>query len=228
MAVWCSDLFMFFFPVNCLVCKKKLSSPGEVLCLECEFKLPRTGFRDPVNNPVSQAFWGRVPVEMATSLFRFEKGSAYQGLLHDLKYRGNLRAGLYLGRLLGNELIHSSFSSCDLIIPVPIHRKRLKERGFNQSEIIASGTSQVTGIPLVTNLLIRSVHHHSQTTMGRYDRFENISGNFRISRNAPDVNGKKILLVDDVVTTGSTLEACSLELLKCFQCLIYIATVSYA
>ena len=226
--MWWTDLFMFFLPVNCLVCKKKLSSPREVLCLECEFNLPRTEFHDPVNNPVSRAFWGRVPVEMGTSLLRFEKGSAYQGLLHDLKYRRNLRAGLYLGRLLGNEIIHSSFSSCDVIIPVPIHRKRLKKRGFNQSDIIAAGTSEITGIPVVTNLLIRSVHHHSQTSMGRYDRYENISGNFRINHNAPDMNEKKILLVDDVITTGSTLEACSFELLRNFKCMIYIATVSMA
>ena len=182
--MWWTDLLMLFLPVNCLVCQKKLSSPGEVLCLECEFNLPRARFHDPVNNPVSRSFWGRVPVEMGTSLLRFEKGSAYQGLLHDLKYRGNLRAGLYLGRLLGNEIIHSSFSACDVIIPVPVHRKRLQKRGFNQSEIIATGTSEITGIPLVTNLLIRSVHHHSQTSMGRYDRYENISGNFRIHHNA--------------------------------------------
>jgi ComF family protein len=225
--VWGTDLLMFFFPVHCLVCGKKLYSTGEVLCLECEFNLPKTSFHDPINNPVCQAFWGRVPVEMGTSLLRFEKGSAYQSLLHDLKYRGNQRAGIYLGKMLGNEINHTTFSSCDILVPVPIHKKRLRERGYNQSEIIAKGISEVTGIP-ISNLLMRFTHHLSQTSMGRYDRFQNVSGNFRVCRNAPDMNGKKILLIDDVVTTGSTLEACSIEILSNFKCLIYIATVSYA
>jgi ComF family protein len=226
--VWLSDLVIFFFPANCLVCGKKLPSAAEVLCLECEYNMPRTGYRDQMDNPVSQAFWGRVPVEIGTALLRFEKGSAYQSLLHELKYRGNRKAGYYLGKLLGKELLSSAFSSCDVMVPVPLHPKRFRQRVYNQSEVIAHGVSEVTGIPLVSGLLMRSVHHHSQTSMGRYDRFENVSGNFRISPKAPDVNGKKILLVDDVVTTGSTLEACSLELLKRYSCSIYIAAVSCA
>ncbi|MEN8156406.1 MAG: phosphoribosyltransferase family protein [Bacteroidota bacterium] len=226
--MWWIDLLMFFFPVHCLVCGKRLSAPREVLCLECEFRLPRTGYTHRIDNPVSQAFWGRVPIEMGTSLFRFEKGSAYQALLHELKYRGNRRAGHYLGKLLGNEIVHSTYASCDLMVPVPLHRKRFRERGYNQSEIIASGISESTGIPVVSNLLMRSIHHHSQTSLGRYERYENVSGNFLICPDAPDVNGKKILLIDDVVTTGSTLEACSIELLRSFQCLVFIATVSCA
>jgi ComF family protein len=226
--MWLSDLLMFFFPANCLVCGKKLHSPGGVLCLQCEYNLPRTGYRDRQNNPVNQVFWGRVPVEMGTSLFRFEKGSDYQALLHDLKYRGNRLVGFYLGKLLGHELAASSFAACDMMVPVPLHPRKYRQRGFNQSEVIARGTSEVTGIPVETGLLERVVHHRSQTSLGRYERYENVHGNFRLARNAPDVNGKKILLIDDVVTTGSTLEACSLELLKAFRCLVYIATVSCA
>ena len=226
--MWISDVLMFFFPVNCLVCGKRLSSPGEVLCLACEYNLPRTGFRDQLDNPVSQSFWGRVPVEMGTSLFRFAKGSAYQSLLHDLKYRGNRKAGTYLGRLLGSELARSAFSSCDILVPVPLHPKRFRQRGYNQSEVIARGTSDITGIPVVTSLIERSVHHQTQTSMGRYERYENVSGNFRINPGGPDVTGKRILLIDDVVTTGATLEACAFELLRTFRCLVYIATVSCA
>ena len=226
--MWLSDLQLFFFPANCVVCGKKLSAPHEVLCLECEYNLPRTGFRDNLENPVSQSFWGRVPVEMCTALFRFEKGSAYQALLHDLKYRGNRRIGTYLGKMLGNEIRYSAFGSCDILVPVPLHPKRFRQRGFNQSEVIAQGTSSVTGIPVVRNLLKRPVHHHSQTSFGRYERFENVNGNFRVCQGAPDVTGKKLLLIDDVITTGSTLEACSVELLNAFRCMIYIATVSCA
>lgn len=226
--MWWSDLMLYFFPALCLVCDKRLSKPGEILCLECEYKLPKTGFRDSVNNPVNQAFWGRVPTEMGTSLFHFEKGSPYQSLLHELKYRGNQGAGLYLGRMLGQDLLHTSFSECDILVPVPIHKKRLKKRGYNQSEVIARGTSEITRIPVVSSLLMRSTHRPSQTSMGRYERYQNIQGNFRISPSAPDVTGMKILLIDDVMTTGSTLEACSIELLRNFSCRVYIATVSVA
>ena len=226
--MWFSDLLLFFIPATCLVCGKSLSTPLEVLCLECEFNMPKTGYTGLVNNPVSQMFWGRVPVEMGTSLFHFEKGSAYQSLLHDLKYRGNRLAGRYLGKLLGREIRQSCFASCDILVPVPLHRKRYRKRGYNQSEVIARGISDMTGIPVVANLLKRSIHHHSQTTKGRYDRWMNVCDNFRICKDAPDVNGMKILIIDDVITTGATLEACCRELFNHFYCRIYIATVSCA
>ena len=173
-------------------------------------------------------FWGRVQLEHCTSLFRFEKGSAYQSLLHDLKYRGNRKVGLYLGRLLGHDLKNSPYAHCDLIVPVPLHGKRLRQRGYNQSEIIAKGVSEILHIPLETNLLIRKVHQSSQTFMGRYERFENVSGSFGISRKAIPMHGKKILLVDDVVTTGATLEACCQVLFSIYSCQVYIATVCCA
>jgi len=226
--MWLTDLLIYLFPVVCLVCGKRLSKPGEILCLECEYNLPKTGFRDHPDNPVNQAFWGRVPIETGTSLFHFEKGSAYQSLLHELKYRGNRNAGLYIGRMLGQEIQQTAFATCDILVPVPLHRKRQKRRGYNQSEVIARGTSEITGIPVVNSLLQRSTHHPSQTSKGRYDRYLNVKGNFRVSPGSTDVNGMKILLIDDVMTTGSTLEACSIELLKNFNCLVYVATVSVA
>jgi len=190
--------------------------------------MPRTAFVDLYDNPVSKIFWGRVPVASGTSLFRFEKGSVYQTLLHDLKYRGNIRVGLYLGRLLGQELKHTLFSECDMLVPVPLHRKRLTQRGYNQSEIIARGVSEVTGIPVTTHLLRRAGNTGSQTSMTRQERFENISSAFSLYRTSPDLNGKKILIIDDVITTGATLEACSQVLFSHFNCQVFIATVSCA
>ena len=225
---WITDLFLLFFPSNCLVCGKRLHSPRAVLCFVCEYKLPKTGFGDRNDNPVSKIFWGRVPVIAGTSLFRFEKGSVYQALLHDLKYRGNRRAGFYLGRLLGQELKQTSFSDCDLMIPVPIHRKRLKQRGYNQSELIAQGASEITGIPLACKLIVRKGKSKSQTSMNRQERFENISTAFSLNKHHGDFNDKKILIIDDVLTTGATLEACSQVLIDHCKCLVYIATVSYA
>ena len=228
MASWLSDLIMLFFPVNCLVCGKLLGSPEGVLCLDCEYKMPRTGYRNESDNPIAQIFWGRVKVCGGTSLFKFEKGSAYQVLLHELKYRGNKKTGLYLGRLLGGALKATSFANCDFIIPVPLHRKRLRERGYNQSELIGQGVSEVLGIPMIINLLIRSKHHETQTTMGRIERFENVSGCFSLSPDHPDLSGKSIIIVDDVLTTGATMESCCETLLNGYQCKIYVATASCA
>lgn len=222
------DLQLFFFPELCLVCSKRLFNPGEILCLECEYKLPLTGFSLNGEMQANQTFWGRVPTERVTALFHFEKGSPYQSLLHELKYRGNLGAGLFLGRMLGFELLHSCFSACDRLVPVPLHKKRQKHRGYNQSEIIARGASEITGIPVLTDLLVRITHHRSQTSLGRYERYQNIKGNFKVPAGAPDVTGLKILLIDDVMTTGATLEACCLELLKTYNCRVYIAAVSLA
>ena len=219
---------MLFFPSNCLVCGKRLPSPREILCFKCEYLMPKTGYGERADNPVSRIFWGRVPVVSATSLFRFEKGSAYQTLLHDLKYRGNWRAGLYLGRLLGQELIQSSFSRCDLLVPVPLHPGRLRQRGYNQSEIITRGCSEITGIPVATRLIIRRGRHRSQTSMGRHERFENVIEEFSLDSRPMDINGLKVLIIDDVITTGATLEACSRILFSHFTCQVYVATVSCA
>lgn len=225
---WLKDIWMLFFPSNCLVCGKRLPSSREVLCFSCEYLMPKTGYSGRDDNPVSKTFWGRVPVHSATSLFRFEKGSAYQAVLHDLKYRGNWKAGLYLGRLLGHELIQSSFSKCDLLVPVPIHAGRLRQRGYNQSEVIARGCSEITGIPITTRLLVRRGHHRSQTSMGRLERFENVSEEFSLCKRPANINGKKVLIIDDVITTGATLEACSQVLFSQYSCVVYVATVSMA
>lgn len=226
--LWFHDLFLLFFPKNCLLCGKRLPAPGEVICLSCEQKIPRTGYTTFIKNPVHMSFWGRIHVEQCTSLFRFEKGSAYQTLLHDLKYRGNRRVGLYLGRLLGHDLNGSAYARCDVIVPVPIHKKRERERTYNQSDLIARGVAEILHIPLESKLLRRKVHRDSQTFMGRYERYENVLGSFGLSKKKPPMDGKKILLIDDVVTTGATLEACCQVLLEAYSCQVFIATVCCA
>ena len=225
---WIRDLLLLFFPSNCLVCSKRLPALQAILCFECEMNMPKTCFGDYEDNPVSQIFWGRVQVRAGASLFRFEKGSAYQALIHDLKYRGNREAGLYLGRLLGQELKGSIFSDCDLMVPVPLHRKRFRQRGYNQSELIARGVSEITGIPVVNNLLRRKKYQHSQTSKNRQERFQNILEAFSLIDSPPDLHGKKILIIDDIITTGATLEACSSIFLNNYNCTVFFATVSYA
>ena len=226
--LWLTDFLMLFFPVNCLICGKRLPAPREVICFKCEHLMPLTGYTHKVGNPVAMGFWGRVPMEQCTALFRFEKGSAFQSLLHQLKYKGSRKTGRYLGNLLGYDLKHSSFAACDLIVPVPLHKKRIKQRGYNQSELIARGASEIMGIPVETGLLVRKKHRDSQTSMGRYDRFMNVSGSFHVATKAPDITRKKVLLLDDVVTTGATLEACCQALIRSYSCLVYVATVCCA
>jgi ComF family protein len=222
------ELLSFFFPVNCPVCGKLMNGAGVSLCARCEYHMPRTGYTRHPDNPVSRLFWGRAPVQEGTALFRFEKGSPYQRLLHDLKYRGNREMGLYLGRLLGRSMEETVYAACELLIPVPIHRRRLRERGYNQSSLVARGVSQITGIPLCEGVLLRISSHPSQTSKGKYDRYMNVRDDFQLRRDPPDLNGRKILLIDDVVTTGATLETCATVLSERYDCLLYAATVSCA
>jgi ComF family protein len=222
------DFLMLFFPSNCLVCKKSLGDPGAVLCFDCELKMPRENMGDAADNPVCQIFWGRIPVKAAISLFRFEKGSAYQSLMHDLKYRGNRKAGIYLGRLLGHALSQGVFNECELLLPVPLHPRRLKQRGYNQSELIAQGVSDIMGIPINASLIRRKQYQRSQTSLGRLERFENMDKTFSLRGSQPNLHNKKILIIDDIVTTGATLEACSKLLLEHFDCVVYLATLSRA
>lgn len=222
------DLLNLVFPVYCPVCRTTLHSPGEVVCLKCELGMPRTGYIHDPDNPVSQIFWGRSAIDCATSLFRFEKGSAYQSLLHHLKYKGAGHIGIYLGKLLGNELKDTEYASADMIVPVPLHPKKKRKRGYNQSELIGRGVSEILDIPMKNDLLLRPVRTSTQTRKNRYERAENMEGVFSISSSFQPEDQEKILLIDDVVTTGSTLEACANELLKVPGITVMIATVACA
>ena len=222
------DFLKLFFPLNCLVCGKSLGTPGTVLCFVCQMNMPGSDLNLAEDNPVSQIFWGRTQVRAGTSLFRFEKGSGYQSLIHELKYRGNRKAGIFLGRLLGQKIKHSAFADCDLLVPVPLHQRRLRQRGYNQSELIARGVSEITGIPVKENLLRRIQYQQSQTSMNRQERFENMKKAFSFSSPFPDLHHNKILIIDDLVTTGATLEACCTLFHQQYDCSVYIATVSYA
>ena len=225
---WIYDLVNFFFPLYCPVCGIPVTLRKQKLCLQCELDMPRAGFPDPRDNPVAQLFWGRVRVAAATSFFRFEKGSRYQKLLHILKYNGDQAMGLYLGKLLGSELKDSVFGQCDYLVPVPLHEQKMRKRGYNQSEIIANGVSIVTGIPVRIDLLFRDGVTSTQTRKSRFERFKNVEKVFRFESGNLESSGCSILLLDDVVTTGSTLEACASALLEKKGIKVYVATVACA
>lgn len=222
------DVLNFFFPLYCPVCGNIVSTREQQLCITCELYIPRAAFRDPCDNPVAQIFWGRVNIEAATSLFRFEKGSRYQKLLHVLKYQGDHKMGIYLGKLLGNEIKAVFPIQCDYIVPVPLHPKKQKKRGYNQSEIISKGVSMTTGIPVRSDLLFRRGYTSSQTRKSRYERYENVEKVFCLDAGKLEGLACSILLIDDVVTTGSTLEACAAVLLEIPGIQVYVATVACA
>lgn len=190
--------------------------------------LPKTGFFSQPGNPVEMLFWGRTPIDAAGSLFFFTRGSTMQKILHALKYRGNQKAGIRLGNKLGDTLVRSNrFLPLDGVIPLPLHEERLRTRGYNQAACIARGVSLTVKKPVWEDVILRIRQTDTQTKKNRIDRWTNLSGGFSLSR--PErINGKKILLVDDVVTTGASLEACAHTLLLAQPAKLYIATVAYA
>lgn len=180
------------------------------------------------DNPVFRKMYGRVPVENATSLFYFDKGNRVQHLMHQLKYRGKTEIGWYLGKLLGNDLHNAeAYQSIDTVIPVPLHVKKFRKRGYNQSEFFARGIAEAMKIDLTTDVLERAENTDTQTGKNRFERWENVKDAFRL-RDKVSLKGKHILLVDDVMTTGATLEACALVLMQTPQIRISIATIAFA
>jgi ComF family protein len=223
-----SDLLSVFLPRTCAACGLPLKDWEECICLTCMAGLPLTRFHQDPSNPLAEVFWGRVRIEQAVAWFYFRKGSAYQEVLHNLKYNNRPDIGIFLGKQLGYELKHSTvFIRPDIVVPVPLHRKKPSKRGYNQSEKIARGISVALDVRLDTKNLYRSAKTDTQTRKSRFDRYLNVSGKFAI-RDPATIENSHILLVDDVVTTGATLEACAEALLSVPGVKVSIATVAWA
>ncbi len=171
---------------------------------------------------------GRFPFERIATFCKFNSGGIIQPIIHDLKYKGNKQAGVKLGSLFGKDLVGSEFiKTIDYIVPVPLHSKKIKQRGYNQSEIISKGISLSTNIPVVSNNLIRKIHNPTQTKLSKSQRWENVEGIFDII-NPDQFTNKHILLVDDIITTGSTIEASANAILKAKNTKISVATIGEA
>jgi ComF family protein len=219
------DFFNLFYPDLCAACSRTLNSGEKHICSTCLWRMPKTNFHLQDDNPVIRKFWGKVNVEAAASFVFFDKGERMQHILHSLKYAGNRAIGIFLGELYGNQLRQAPlFAGCEAIIPVPLHRKKIKMRGYNQSSMIAEGLSKTMGIPHYTEFLERTVASSTQTKKSRYARFENVENVFRL--NGQKVNEKHFLLVDDVITTGSTLESCARCLAESGEVKISVATIA--
>ena len=208
-AEYLSDLFELFYPEVCLSCSEKLLKGEEVICFKCNGTLPKTDHWNDSNNPMAKRFWGRVNLQGAAALFEFQKGEHVQHLLHQLKYRGRQDVGEYLGKMLGSSLLKddTTIKEVDLIVPVPLHWKKQQTRGYNQCDSIAKGISETIVVPWTDSALERTQENISQTKKNRFDRWANVAEIFSV-RDAEQLKGKHILLVDDVMTTGATAEAC--------------------
>ena len=224
-----NDLFLLAFPNNCTLCSKSLSEGEKDLCFTCIDTLPQTQYHTVADNPVAQHFWGRVPLVHAAAYLHIHSQNITQDLLHLLKYKGKKKLGIKAGRLYGYQLLESDslFKDIDMIVPVPLHPRRERERGYNQCDYFAEGLSQVMGIPYYPHAMRRIKENISQTKKSRYERWENVEGIFELAELAL-VKDKHILLVDDVVTTGATIESCAGALLQADGVRISVATIATA
>jgi ComF family protein len=227
-ASYVNDFISLFYPRLCYACNRALIRQEECICSFCRYHLPQTNLHKEFDNAVSQIFWGRLPIETATSLFYFQKKGKVQNLIHQFKYKGKKDIGLYLGRMLGQQIKQSTFyDKTDVIIPVPLHAVKQHKRGFNQSEIIAQGISESLNKPLMVNNLVRIAKTDSQTRKSRFRRWQNVETVFHV-KYPEKLKNLNILLVDDVITTGSTLESCGQKLMEVEGVKLWIATLAMA
>ncbi|ULQ51260.1 ComF family protein [Flavihumibacter fluvii] len=203
-----------FFPHTCAACGSANLVPDAGICPQCLATLPVTGYLHEPGNPVEEIFWGRITLQHAAACCFFAKKSRIQHALHQVKYHFRGDAAIHLGEWMGHQLSASAwFSSIDLLLPMPLHPKRQSERGYNQAELLCRGISAVTKLQQLPNALVRKSATRSQTHQHRHERWENMQGVFGIADPGPLAN-RHILLIDDVVTTGATLEAMGEQLLK--------------
>jgi len=223
-----SDFVALIYPKICAACGKSLYNAEECICTLCRYNLPKTDFHTYNDNPVSRTFCGRANITAATAFYYFYKGLSVQKLVHALKYRGRTEVGSMVGQWLGMTISESSyFAGVEVIVPVPLHERRLRTRGYNQSYFIAQGISKAIGLPVADKALMRNTYTGTQTRLGKFSRWENVEKMFQLM-DTEKVAGKHVLLVDDVITTGATLEACANVLLQAPQTKVSVAAMAYA
>ncbi len=223
-----SGLIRLFYPELCACCDSELKGTEKTLCLSCTLQLPRTAYHHITENRSFQNFIGRLPIIRATSFVYFSKQGMVQHLMHRFKYKGRKEIGYYLGQLFAEELKKCNWlDTIEAIVPVPLHKTKNHQRGFNQAGLFAEGISAVSGIPVLHHAVYRNRATESQTHKTRAERIENVHAVFSLKQKNK-IRGKHLLLVDDVLTTGATLESCALALLKTEQTKISIATLALA
>lgn len=222
------DFINLLYPSICYACGNHLYDGEEHICISCRMSLPYTFDEYILKNNTKKVFDGRVRISAASSLFYFQKKSKVQNLLHYLKYKGSEEVGIVLGEMHGQQLLQSElFSGIDIILPIPLHPKKLKIRGYNQSLLLAKGYAKAMQIECKEKILIRTFDTSSQTRKSRYERAENMKEVFECIK-IEEVKDKNILLVDDVITTGSTIASCAEILIKSGCSGVWVASIAVA
>ena len=216
-------------PRLCVVCGQRLTVSEETICSRCNFHLPRTGFgKTPYDNEMAKLFWHQIPIERAAALFYYEAHSETANIIYMLKYKNHPEIGEVMGRMTAKELqTNGFFDGIDGIVPIPLAKKRMHQRGYNQSMEIAKGVSEITGLPIYNKVVRRNTFEGSQTNKGRWERNENVEKVFELI-GSEAVHGKHLLIVDDVVTTGATVIACAKELCKVGNVKVSVLALGFA
>jgi ComF family protein len=223
-----TDLLHLFYPHVCNGCGSDLLTEDNLLCAKCISQLPHTFYAQHAGNPIEKRFWGRIPLNAANAEFYFAKESLIQHLIHQLKYKNNKAIGKYLGSIMANSLLESNrFNNIEGLVPLPLFPQKERKRGYNQAAIICEGMSEVMDVPVLKDTLLRQRFTETQTKKHRQERWENVEGSF-VVKNEATIRGKKLLLIDDVVTTGATFEAGGAALLKVEGVSLSIAALAYA
>jgi len=217
-----------FFPPLCVACDEVLIHQEHLLCASCSFRLPVNDQHLFAENEAVKRLKGKADVSMASAYLSFTKSSLVQSLIHKLKYKRRRDIGLFLGEQLGRQLAESPlYATVDLIVPIPIHKKKLRTRGYNQSEQIALGIAKAMDLPVDTQSFVRLVHKQSQTRQQRLDRYENVENVFACA-DPERLRNRHVLLVDDVLTTGATMASAIATLKKATGCKVSVATLAIA
>jgi ComF family protein len=215
------------YPEICAGCGSDLITGKNLICDDCLAAIPVTGYHLHLENPVEKIFRGRLPVATASAYAYFTKDSVVQNMLHSLKYGANKEMGVAMGRMIGRVLNScESYKNISALVPLPLHLSKQRKRGYNQAEMICNGISIEMNIPVFTNVIGRRKKTETQTRKSRFERWNNIESKFVVKDNTTVMN-KHVLLIDDVITTGATLEACGSELLKIEGLQLSIAAFAY-
>jgi ComF family protein len=222
------DFFNLFIPLKCLNCGINLHSYELYVCKNCLYRIPKTNFYTDTQNPISQIFWGRIKLEHAFSHYYFTKASILQKLIHQIKYQGAKELAFEFGREIAYDLKKIPFyKSIDLVIPVPLHPEKERKRTYNQSHWLALGFAKELNINYSNKVLSRMVYTSTQTKKTKEERWENVKDAFEVN-DVQSIENKHIVIVDDVLTTGATLEACATKLLKVKGVKASIVTLAFA
>ena len=222
------SLINLLFPRTCAACGNLLLAGEDTVCTTCRFLLPKTGYEQHPDNPLAQMFYGQMPFHAVMAEFFFSKTGKVQHLIHGLKYHRCRENGIFLGQEIGKSLLQApDYQGIDFIIPIPLHPKKEKIRGYNQSHVIAEGISEIMNIPIAEKCLVRSVFTDTQTKKSREERYQNVKDIFEV-KNKEKLAGKHVLLVDDVLTTGATLMSAGKALMQVKEIKISVATVACA